>query len=175
MTNAVYTKLYTTIGSETKGVVLFTVNNSINYINASAIVNNTCIVTKTTMKIIKERVTQLDNEEFLHELFNDSNNLNGNKLRTFRLFKTSVETVKYVKIQLPRSVRRVMAPFRSGSLPLAIETGRYFRPQIHVNAVCADETNWKKKDIFLWTVHYMKNWDTNFLKKLKLSLKILNI
>jgi hypothetical protein len=72
------------------------------------------------MKIIKERVTQLDNEEFVHELFNDSNNINGNKLRTFRLFKTSVETVKYVKIQLPRSVRRVMAPFRSGSLPLPI-------------------------------------------------------
>ena len=136
-------------GSETKGVFFLTVNNFINYINASAIVNNISIVTKTAMNIIKERVTQLDNEECVHELFNDSNNINGNKICTFRLFKTSVETVKYVKIQLPRSVRRVMALFRSGSLPLAIETGRYVRPQIHVNAVCADQTNWKTKDIFL--------------------------
>jgi hypothetical protein len=136
-------------GSETKGVFFLTVNNFINYINASAIVNNISIVTKTAMNIIKERVTQLDNEECVHELFNDSNNINGNKIRTFRLFKTSVETDKYVKIQLPRSVRRVMALFRSGSLPLAIETGRYVRPQIHVNAVCADQTNWKTKDIFL--------------------------
>lgn len=62
-----------------------------------------------------------------------TNNINGNKLRTFRLFKTSVETDKYVKIQLPMSVRRVTALFRSGSLSLAIETGRYIRPQIPVN------------------------------------------
>ena len=74
-------------GSEAKRVFFLTVNNFINYINASAIVNNISIVTKTTMNIIKERVTQLDNEEFVHELFNDSNNINGNKLRTFRLFK----------------------------------------------------------------------------------------
>jgi len=33
------------------------------------------------MKIIKERLTQLDNEEFVNELFNDSNNINGNKLK----------------------------------------------------------------------------------------------
>ena len=87
------------------------------------------------MKIIKERLTHLDNEEFVHELFNDSNNINGNKLRTFRLFKTSVETAKYVKIQLPRAVRHATALFRIGSLPLAIETGRYVRPQIPVNGL----------------------------------------
>jgi hypothetical protein len=109
------------------------------YINASTIFNDTSIVTKTAMKIIKERLTQLDNEEFMHGLFNDTSNINGNKLRIFRLFKTSVETAKYVKIQLPRSVCRVTALFRScipkeeGSLPLAIETGRYVRPQIPVN------------------------------------------
>jgi hypothetical protein len=44
------------------------------------------------MKMIKERLTQLDNEEFVHDLFNDSNNINGNKCHTFRLFKISVET-----------------------------------------------------------------------------------
>jgi hypothetical protein len=41
------------------------------YINASTIVNDTSIVTKTAIKIMKERLTQLDNEEFVHELFND--------------------------------------------------------------------------------------------------------
>ena len=104
----------------TRKIATFTVNNFINYIYPPAIVNDTSIVTKTAMKIIKERVSQLDNEECVHELFNDSNNINGNKLRTFRLFKISVETAKYVKIQLPRSVRRVTALFRSGSLTLAI-------------------------------------------------------
>ena len=74
-------------GPEKKGVFICTVNNFINYINVSAIVNGTSIVTKTAMQIIKERLTQLDNEEFVHELFNDSNNINGNKLRAFRLFK----------------------------------------------------------------------------------------
>ena len=128
-------------GPQKKGVV-FTVNNFINYINVSAIVNATSIVAQTAMTIIKERFTQLDNEECVHELFNDSNNINRNKLGTFRLFKISVETAKYVKIKLTRSVRRATALFRSGSLPLAIETGRYVRSQIHVNAVtvCANQT-----------------------------------
>lgn len=39
---------------------VFTVNNFINYINVSVIVNGTSIVTKTVMETIKERLTQLD-------------------------------------------------------------------------------------------------------------------
>lgn len=39
---------------------VFTVNNFINYINVSVIVNDTSIVTKTVMETIKERLTQLD-------------------------------------------------------------------------------------------------------------------
>jgi hypothetical protein len=34
---------------------------------------------------------------------------------------------------IPRSVRRTMALFRTGALPLAVETGRYSRPQVHLN------------------------------------------
>jgi hypothetical protein len=39
----------------------------------------------------------------------------------------------YVSCQLPRTTRRTMALFRSGALPLAVETGRYSRPQIPLN------------------------------------------
>ena len=43
----------------------------------------------------------------------------------------------YVQQIMPRAYRRVMALFRAGSLPLAIETGRYTRPPIPVdNRIC---------------------------------------
>ena len=70
----------------------------------------------------------------INYLFNDSNNnVNGNKLRTYRLYKTNVKPEKYLKLQIPKRVRRIVALFCSGSLPLAIETGRYARPRIPVN------------------------------------------
>lgn len=53
-----------------KGVGFY-LNNFINYINVSVIVNGISIVTKTVMETIKERLTHLDKEEFVHELFND--------------------------------------------------------------------------------------------------------
>ena len=54
-------------GSERKGW-FFTVNNFINQVyQRGSNCNDTSIVTKTAMKIINERVTQLDNEEFVHE------------------------------------------------------------------------------------------------------------
>ena len=127
------------------------------------------------MKTIKEQLTQLDNEEFVHELFNDSNNINGNKLRTFRLFKTSVETAKYVKIQLPRSVRRVAALFRSGYLPLAIETDRYVRPQISVNDCKCCMCRSDERHFLMSCSLYYEDLRYELFEKLKLSLEILNI
>lgn len=72
--------------------------------------------------MIRERFDNVGNNDL-----NDTNNVNGNKLRVYRMYKTKVKTEKYLKIQLPRRVL-----FRSGSLPLAIETGRYARPRITV-------------------------------------------
>ena len=55
------------------------------------------------------------------------------KLRTYRLYKSSVETETYVKQRIPRFVRRIVAQFCSGCLLLAIETERYARPQTPLN------------------------------------------
>ena len=39
----------------------------------------------------------------------------------------------YVKLNIDRSHRRVVAKFRSGSLSLHIETGRYSKPSVPLN------------------------------------------
>ena len=81
------------------------------------------------MRHVRERLNETDNNEFSRDLYNDTNNPNGNKLRTYRTYKTEVKTERYLTIQIPRNVRRTVALFRSGSLPLSIETGRYTRPR----------------------------------------------
>ena len=104
-------------------------NKMIEKIEATEMVNDVTISAKTVMRTVRERLADLDNDEFVQDIHNDRNNLNGNK-RTYRQYKARVETETYVKLRLPRSVRRIIAQFRSGSLPLAIETGRYARPQV---------------------------------------------
>ena len=47
------------------------------------------------------------------------------KLRTYCQFKTVYECEKYVGYDLPKNQRSLCAQFRSGILPLHIETGRY--------------------------------------------------
>ena len=48
-----------------------------------------------------------------------------NKLRTYRMFKETYGTEKYVSIILPRNHRSSYARFRMGVAPLRIETDRY--------------------------------------------------
>jgi hypothetical protein len=74
-----------------------------------------------------------DQNKFVRDLNGDRRNINGKKLRTYRLYKTSIQTEHYVSCQLPRITRRTMALFWSGALPLAVETVRYSRPQISLN------------------------------------------
>ena len=55
-----------------------------------------------------------------------SRNNGGNKLRTYKLFKSVYETEQYVKIHtMSRARRSSLAKFRCGVAPLRIETGRY--------------------------------------------------
>jgi hypothetical protein len=62
-------------------------------------------------------------------LWNDRNNrVNGNKLRTYRLFKDTLEVEPYLLLNQHRFQRRSLAMFRIGVLPLEVETGRYARP-----------------------------------------------
>ena len=53
------------------------------------------------------------------------------KLRTYKLFKRHVETEKYVTAKLSRYERSLIAKFRSGTLQLAIETGRFRNIEIN--------------------------------------------
>ena len=103
------------------------VKTFVHKIDANEIVNDIRLTVKSVRKrTIRERYEADDNDEFQLDLFNDTNNnVSGNKLRTYRLYKTSVKPEKYLKLQIPKRVRRIVALFRSGSLPLAIETGRY--------------------------------------------------
>ena len=88
---------------------------------------------KCKMFDIKKRLYETDEVEWLNELFNDRNNPNGNKLRTYRLHKNSFETSMYLKNVHNRQYRRVLSNFRCGSLPLQIETGRYTKPKTPVD------------------------------------------
>ena len=51
--------------------------------------------------------------------------LNFPKLRTYVLFKSTYLTKNYVKTLFSKRLRSVLAQFRSGILPLKVETGRF--------------------------------------------------
>ena len=51
----------------------------------------------------------------------------GNKLRTYKLFKFSYSTEQYLLQNIPIRYRSAFAKFRCGVAPLKIETGRYER------------------------------------------------
>ena len=44
---------------------------------------------------------------------------------TYVQFKTSYQTEEYIKLNLNRAERSILAQFRCGVLPLRIETGRF--------------------------------------------------
>ena len=83
---------------------------------------------KNRVDLIKEILFTFDEQEWKLKLFNDRNQINGNKMRTYRLYKDSLNAESYVCRVKYRDQRRIMSKIRSGSLPLHIETGRYTRP-----------------------------------------------
>ena len=84
------------------------------------------------IKLCKSKLVENDKSLWRTNLFNDNGHQNGNKLGTYRLYKTDLETECYVKLSLQRDHRRILAMFRCGNLPLHIETGRYARPKLPV-------------------------------------------
>ena len=70
-------------------------------------------------------MTAKEHSEWTLNLDKNGNEINGNKLRTYRLYKDTLQTEHYVKCSLRKDQRRILAKFRSCNLPLAIETGRY--------------------------------------------------
>ena len=61
--------------------------------------------------------------------------LTKSKLRNYVKFNQDIEPSGYLKISLSRFQRSLMAKLRSGILPLALETGRYYRIPIE-NRFC---------------------------------------
>ena len=98
--------------------------------NESNLVYDRTLSTKTVIRRLSDNLRELDQQEWLRALHDDRNCVNGNKLRTYRTFKQSVNPEVYVTSDIPRAHRRVLAQFRAGCLPIAIETGRYSRPTI---------------------------------------------
>ncbi|XP_050403757.1 uncharacterized protein LOC126819646 [Patella vulgata] len=86
----------------------------------------------------KLRFDELDSLNWSNDMYNDKNNVNGNKLRTYRQFKHIRITESYVtNPKITRHQRRLISQTRSGSLPIAIETGRYSKPPILLeNRLC---------------------------------------
>lgn len=88
---------------------------------------------KNKVKSLKYKLKLLDSENWKSKLWDDTSQENGNKLRTYRLYKTDLITEDYVKLRMERSHRRILAKYRSGSFPLQIETGRFTKPKVPLN------------------------------------------
>jgi hypothetical protein len=73
----------------------FQVNNFISEIDASDVVTNVLIIVKSAIRIIQNKLCTLDQNQFVRDLNDDRRNINGNKLRTYRLYKTSIQTEHY--------------------------------------------------------------------------------
>ena len=76
-----------------------------------------------TIKVCKAKLIENDKLMWKMNLFNDEGHQNGNKLRTYRLYISDLETELYVKLAVQRDHRRILAMFRYGNLPLHIELG----------------------------------------------------
>ena len=85
---------------------------------------------KLTLRQFEQHVFQKECEVWYRELWNDKDKVNGNKLRTYRTFKSTHQVDEYVKLTLPFYKRKYFSMLRAGCLPLSIETGRYTKPPI---------------------------------------------
>ena len=93
------------------------------------------------------------------------------KLRTYAKIKEKFETEKYVKLNLTRPQRSMLAQFRLGILPLNIETGRYTNTPLELRKCTLCNTN-KIEDETHFTLQcsYYKQERDEFLQKVKTRL-----
>lgn len=114
------------------------VSGFIDTIQAHDIVWDINIPTKVVVKNILQNVNIIDNNVWHCQLFNDHKCLNGNKLRTYRQYKNNISLETCITCnQIPRCHRRLVCQFRSGSLPIAVETVRYTKPPTPLqNRIC---------------------------------------
>ena len=65
----------------------------------------------------RDILTEIDNDKWYQKLMSNGNAVNGNKLRTYRQYKNVCKAEYYVKCNMSRGHRRVLAKFRSCNLP----------------------------------------------------------
>ena len=86
------------------------------------------------LKLARQKLNQIDRQHLEDSLLcNGRNESNGNKLRTYRTYKTTLSTERYVKSNMRRHHWCILGQFRSCNLPLAIETGRFTKPKTSLN------------------------------------------
>lgn len=73
---------------------------------------------------------QYEQQDWYYDIWNDKGNFNGNKLRTYRLYKDRIGVEDYV-MSLQKHNGQMLAKFRSGSLQIAVERGRYNDTPLH--------------------------------------------
>ena len=84
---------------------------------------------KNLVKGIQTKLKVIDDANWKTKVWNETGQENGKKLQTYRLYKSYLKAEDYVEINMERSHCCIMAKFRSGSLPLKIEMGRYIKKQ----------------------------------------------
>ena len=95
---------------------------------------------KKHVKIVINQIDMDGQLEWYRDIWDDSKSPeNGNKLRLYRLYKERMVPDFYVKRSMPRHYRQTLSKFRSGTLPIGIETGRYMNLPLNERTcnVCA--------------------------------------
>ena len=94
-------------------------NININYTIASG-------SSKQAVKDLVKHINAFEQNEWYVQLWNDKGNeVNGNKLRMYRLHKERIGLESYVTTSMPKECRKAIAKLRSGTMALYVETGRY--------------------------------------------------
>ena len=137
-----------------------------------------------TSVLISGRLLLLLEETFCHRLQFNLNNANVKllnlqeekwktltsnkpKLRFYNLFKNELKVENYVYYNLTASQRSIVAQFRLGILPLAVETGR-FRGTDLENRICilCDRNEVEDEIHFLFNCPLYENLRTTWLKNI---------
>jgi len=84
---------------------------------------------KGKVREFKTKLREIYDGQFETDLYNDNRkNGEGNKLRTFRMFKTKIEQENYLNVINDRNIRKSLCRLRISAHNLAIEKGRHRRP-----------------------------------------------
>ena len=112
--------------------------------------------TTDVMTYCKQCMFEEGEQKWHAQLWDDHNQENGNKLRTYRLCKEELCAENYVRLNIPRLEKQTK--LRCGVLPLHIELGRRCRPKKPLEErVCTLCNSGKIED----EIHFLTECDLN--------------